>query len=335
MIRAMHLSDDNRLRLDLEPMDIAFIRHQANGLIWVDLEGEAPQTIRPILEESFAFHTLAVNNALKASALPRLEEWGGYLHIVIHNVEGDPAHPYRLTNTELDIFLGKNFIVTCHSQSISAVQQVWEGASRDPAAYLSQGIARILYRISEEITLAMQVAGDHIDERIDRIEAEIFRQPRKETPERIFAMKRSVVRLRRILGPQRDVFGRLARQNLAVVEENDRIFYQDIHDHLARLEEAVDGMRDLLGGTMDTYLSSSNNRLSDVMRTLTVITTIFMPLTFITSFFGMNFFFPEQPVREWMERPVLWMVLTLLIIVPLAMLQLMRSRGWIKSESSR
>lgn len=333
MIQAISLTDDNRLHLDLDSMDIAFARHQTSGWLWVDLEGEAPESVRPLLEDTFGFHPLAVSNALKASALPRMEEWGGYLHLVIHEIELDSSHPYRLSSAELDAFLGKNFIVTYHSRPLPALKRVWESAGSDPA-YLRQGVGRILYRIAEEITLDMQNVSDHIDQRIDRIEMEIFRRARKETPERIFSVKRSLIRLRRIIGPQSEVFGRLARQEFAVIDQKDRIYFQDVADHLTRLEDAMDGMRDLLGGSIDTYLSVSNHRLSDVIRTLTVITTIFMPLTFITSFFGMNFFLPEHPVRELMGRPVLWVVLILLVVVPAGMLTWMRSRGWIRTDSA-
>jgi magnesium transporter len=115
-----------------------------------------------------------------------------------------------------------------------------------------------------------------------------------------------------------------------MIDGKDRVYFRDIHDHMARLYQTVEGVRDLVTGALDTYMSLSNNRLTEIMRTLTVITTMFMPLTFVTSFFGMNFFFPERPISALMERPVLAFAIVLLIVIPAAMLVWMRRRRWLR-----
>jgi magnesium transporter len=125
------------------------------------------------------------------------------------------------------------------------------------------------------------------------------------------------------------VLNRLARDEFEVVDARDRIFFRDIYDHLVRLHDLNESMRDLVSGALDAYLSVINNRMNEAMRTLTVITTLFMPLSFIVGFFGMNFFLPHPPISEWMVRPVFYVIIVLIASTPIVMYRWMRSRTWI------
>src|SRR5512144_1929187 len=170
---------------------------------------------------------------------------------------------------------------------------------------------------------------EEIDEGINAIEDQVFDRPSPRTLERLFSLKRVLLAMRRILLPQREVLNKLARDDYEVIDPRDRVFFRDIYDHLVRLHDINESLRDLVGGALDTYLSVINNRMNEVMKTLTVITTLFMPLTFVTGFFGMNFFEPPWTLNRWTTNPVFYVVLGINIMLPIAMYIWMRRRTWV------
>jgi magnesium transporter len=135
--------------------------------------------------------------------------------------------------------------------------------------------------------------------------------------------------MRRILLPQREVLNKLARDDYKVIDRKDRVFFRDIYDHLVRLHDLNETLRDLVGGVLDTYLSVVNNRMNEIMKTLTTITVLFMPLTFVTGFFGMNFFEPLGILKSWTTNPVFYLTLFIILITPIGMYMWMRRRTWI------
>ena len=160
------------------------------------------------------------------------------------------------------------------------------------SATVQQGADHLLYKITDNLVAGYMPAVEKIDDAIDQIEDQVFDRPSPRTLERLFALKRVLLAMRRIVLPQREVLNKLARDDYQVIDPKDRIFFRDIYDHLVRLHDLNESLRDLVGGVLDTYLSVINNRMNEVMKTLTIITTLFMPLTFVTGFFGMNFFEP-------------------------------------------
>ena len=170
---------------------------------------------------------------------------------------------------------------------------------------------------------------EKIDEEIDWIEDQVFDNPSSETLAKLFTLKRVLLAMRRILLPQREVLNKMARDDYRVIDQKDRIFYRDIYDHLVRLHDVNESLRDLVGGAMDTYLSVVNNRLNDVMKTLTLITTLFMPISFITGFFGMNFFEPVAGLVGWTSMQTFTVTLGIIVCLPIFMFFWMRRRTWV------
>jgi magnesium transporter len=170
---------------------------------------------------------------------------------------------------------------------------------------------------------------DAIDDQIDRVEDEVLTKAAPDTLERIFTLKRIILSMRRILSPQREVLNKLARDDFSVIDPHDRVFFRDIYDHLVRMHDVNESMRDLVSGSLDTYLSVINNRMNDVMKTLTIITTLFMPISFLTGFFGMNFFEPVAGLVNWTSLPAFGVVLLVFAGVPISMFIWMKSRTWV------
>lgn len=329
MIRSVYRTKEGNVRTDLQPEKFATALRDARGLLWVDFEETSPEVDEPILRETFGFHPLAVDDALQESHVPKVDDWGEYLYVVLHTVDFDERGGARVDTLELDVFLGKNYIVTHHDKPMAAIERVWTSCQRDER-HLKSGADHLLYRLADEIVASYMPAVEEMDDAIDAIEGQIFHRPSPATAERIFALKRAVLRLRRILDPQREVLNKLARDDYTVIDAKDRVYFRDVYDHFVRLHDITESLRDLVGGALDTYLSVINNRMNDIMKTLTVITTLFMPLAFVSGFFGMNFFQPTTPLLDpWTSLPALVITLAIMVLTPVTMLLYIRRRGWL------
>ena len=328
MIRALYRTPEGILRTDVQPADFPAALKEPSGVLWVDFENTPPQEDEPILIRTFGFHPLAVDDALQESHVPKVDDWDQYLYLVLHAIAFDHSDGGRLDTLELDVFLGKNYIVTHHDQPIPAVSHIWESCQKDER-YLSRGTDHVLYRIVDDMVAAYLPVVEQIDEAIEVLEDKIFDRPTPANLAELFQLKRALLHLRRIIAPQREVLNKLARDDYPVIDAKDRIFFRDIYDHLVRLHDINESMRDLVGGALDTYLSVINNRMNDIMKTLTVITTLFMPLSFLTGFFGMNFFTPVAPaLQSWTAMVPFLLTFGVMLGTPVVMIFWLRRRGW-------
>jgi magnesium transporter len=330
MIRSIYYLPDGRVQKDLAPdLFPESIKHP-ESVLWVDFISEPPEICQPILEE-FGFHPLAIDDALRETHVPRLDDWGEYLYIVLNymNLELN-GETWQADADELDVFLGKNYIVTHHDHQMPAIDETWVACDRDPRT-LTGGADHLLYKITDYLVTEHMPVVEKIDEAIDQIEDQVFNRPTPRTLEKLFALKRVLLAMRRIILPQREVLNKLARDDYKVIDPKDRVFFRDIYDHLVRLHDLNESLRDLVGGVLDTYLSVINNRMNEIMKTLTTITTLFMPMSFIVGVFGMNFFLPrpQDAIWELMQRPVFWATLLALVLTPLFLYWWMRRRTWV------
>jgi magnesium transporter len=327
MIRTLYRNREGKLRTDLTPEEFPRALTIASNLLWVDFEGEPDATCEPILRDIFGFHHLAVEDALQQANVAKVDDWGDYIYVVCHSMTFDFQRDTYLETEELDIFLGKNFLVTHHDAPIPALQAAWEACHRDER-HIKRGPDHLLYRILDELVTGYMPIIDTIDEAVNEIEDLVFQQTGPQIVGRIFSLKRALLTMRRIVDPQREVLNKLARDTYIVIDPKDRIFFRDLYDHLVRLHDINESMRDLVSGSLDTYLSVVSNRMNEVMKTLTVITTLFMPISFIAGFFGMNFFAAVPPQEEWTTDPMFFLTLAVIIATPLTMYLWIKYRQW-------
>jgi magnesium transporter len=290
MIRTLLFTFDGNLisTTDPDPAELAAQLAQSDSLLWMDFEHTSPEKDALIMDNVFMFHPLAIEDALQQTNVPKIDDWETYIYIVLETISFEINRNDPIEVHELDVFLGKNYLVTHHDDPISAIERTREICQRDERI-MRKGSDHLLYKLCDEVFSGFLPIVEDLDDEIDRTEDEVFDRATPETLARIFRLKRSVLILRRVLGLQREVLNRLARDEYAVIDRKVRIYFRDIYDQLVRMHEIVEGMRDLAGGTLDTYLSVINNRMNDIMKTLTLITTLFMPISFLVGFFGMNF----------------------------------------------
>ena len=328
MIRSLFYSPGKPIRKDIPPQEFTKLIRDRRSLLWVDFVNEPDENSLPILQ-GFGFHPLSIEDALQQTHSPKLDDWGNYIYIVMNYMDvKENGKLWESDVDELDIFLGPNYIVTHHEFPIPAIDETWASCDRD-VRNVQEGADHLLYKIMDFLVAGYMPTVERIDSAIDELEDHIFDKPSPRTLERLFALKRVLLAMRRILLPQREVLNKLARDDYRVIDPKDRIFFRDIYDHLVRLHDLNENLRDLVGGALDTYLSVVNNRMNDIMKTLTIITTIFMPLAFVTGFFGMNFFEPQGRLTNWTTNPIFYITLAINVLLPIGMYLWMRRRTWI------
>jgi magnesium transporter len=322
MIRTLYRSGKGGFTFDVPATHWRVALRDAEGLLWVDFSEEPPDKIEPWMRDIFEFHALAIDDALREVHVPKIDNWGDYVYAVLHGVRFN-AETLELSTLELDVFLGRNYLVTHHHRALEAVDRLWHTCQTDQRR-LERGADFVLYELLDLLTADYMPVIDTMDSTIDHVEDEVFADPSRHTLNTIFSLKRASLQMRRIIGPQREVLNRLARDTYSVIDAEDRIYFRDVYDHLVRLVDLNDSLRDLIGGALDTYLSVSSNRINEVMKVLTVFTALFMPVSFLAGFFGMNFLGIPFGNNALMIGGV-----TLMGLVPLAMIIWFKRRGWL------
>ncbi len=260
-------------------------RVSSGDFFWLDIEG-ADEDDFALLRDVFRFHPLALEDSEQFGQRPKLEEYGNFVFLVVYGA-APPPDADRLV--EVHCFYSESYLVTIrreHAPSCDALRQRYE---RQPGQ-LERPIV-VLYRLLDSLSDSFFPALEDYDERIDHVEDEIFRNPKDEQLQEIVRMKRSLNRLRRVAGPQRDVASQLFGGAVVLPgsdAEAER-YFRDVFDHLIRVSDLIDSYKDLLAGAMDVYLSMVSNRLNLVVEKLTVLSTILLPLIVLTGFFGQNF----------------------------------------------
>lgn len=336
MIRTLYRAPDKSIEIDLPSDRIKSALQHEGGILWCDITcpPHHSEAAAALLADTFAFHPLAIEDALQQIHVPRIDDWDTYLYIVVHALiltDGE------LENKELDIFLGPNYLVTIHEQPLKQIDNLWNQCCQGKERNLSHGPARLLYQLAEDIVSDYMSIVDELDEQLDDVEDQIFQvrnfRMTNQSLGQIFRIRRTVLKVRRNLGYLREVVSRLARDGHQVVPRQDFIYFRDIYDHLVRMYDIVDGLRDMAIGALDSYMSVTSNRINETMRALTVVTVLFMPLSFLTGFMGMNFFADAYNIENPFPPVSLFGVcLGVMVFTPLVMLVWMIRRGWLVSS---
>jgi magnesium transporter len=316
-IHVVYRDRDGAIHQDWPVAQIAEAVADRAGTVWVDIEdceSAANGRVEAMLREVFHFHPLAIEDALEDTHVPKVDDWGEYLYLVFHTLDFDPVND-QLRLHELDIFLGRNYLVTYHNEPMKETEQHRRNIARDPANRCRNGASHILYHLLDLIVSGYLPAIEHLDEAIDDAQDEVFARPTPGTLKTIFQVKRSALRLNRILSPEREVLNRLARDDYDPIPHDHRVYFRDIYDHLVRVHDITESLRDLIAGALDTYLSAISNRTNDIMKTLTLVTVMFLPMSFLAGFFGMNFFGDTLMFHSALPKRLLFALTCLTMVV--------------------
>jgi magnesium transporter len=307
-------------------IDEAWIKDhlERDHFFWLDMTSPTHEQLAK-LRELFGFHPLAIEDTEEFGQRPKLDNYGDYVLLVFYGARGDTpeaADPLR----EVHLFISGKYVITIHRDPLSPLDEQRE--QLDGRTLHSEQF--LIYRVLDSLTDSFFPMLSDIDDEIDQLEDAVLANPTDQQLERLFAMKRQLVAMRKVVTPQRDIFARSIDQiaDLPGLQLDERDYFRDIYDHLIRISDLIDSYRDLLSGATDLYLSTVSNRQNDVMKQLTVIATIFLPLSFITGFFGQNFaYLVTSLIRDRWEFWVLGV--GSMVVTCIALLIYFRRKGWV------
>ena len=319
--------------LEFEPQQKKLTIHE--NVNWKEFQSD-PQNLywwemnMPTEEESeslagyFRFHTLAIEDCVSDVHYPKIDFYETYLYMVIHGVDVDRSETEGFAPKELDIFLGQNYLVTFHKKEMRSVAEVLRRAKQN-APIFEYGLDFVLYTIMDILVNNYMPILQDLEDHIDETEEELFERPGPEDLRKILTLKRTLLKLKKTVFPQREVMNHLARNEYQFITQKTQFYFRDVYDMLFRITEMTESFRDVTTAMVETYLSTVSNRMNEVMKALTIITTIFMPLTVITGIYGMNFkYMPELNTKYGY-----FVVLGIMILVAGGLFTYFRRKKWV------
>jgi magnesium transporter len=251
---------------------------------WLDLTDPGSDEVAA-LAETFSFHPLVLEDMVKRGQRPKLEDFGDYMFLVYYGAVDAEGRGIELE--EVHAFLSGGYIVTSHARPCAVLKE----ARKRFDAQAPSSEQFVVYRVLDGLTDSFFPILERLDERMERLDSEVFERPDPSQLEEITSLRRDLVDLKRVVTPQRDLLARGVDDILELpgLEADSRNYFRDVYDHAIRISEQIDSYRDLLAGTRDAYLSVVSNRLNQITKQLTVVATIFLPLSFVVGFFGQNF----------------------------------------------
>jgi magnesium transporter len=292
------------------------------GLRWVDFE-DATEEEFLALERVYGFHPLAVEDCRHLDQRSKLEDYTDHTFVVLHVYADATGDPVDLKLQELHAFVRADLLVTVHKEPMLAIQQVHERALKGDV-HSARTPGSVLYSLADALVDQMFPVVESLAETAERLAEEILFEIRSEQLLRLLRIKRAIMQMRKLNGPAHEVLGTLSRMPIPGVAEQDLPYFRNVLDHLYVLAQEIDITRELIGTTRELYLSAQSARVNEVVKHLSAIATLGLPLTFITGFFGMNF-----AALPFDSVPLMWGAMAAMAFVPSALLGLFKWRRWI------
>lgn len=307
---------------------------QPEGVLWVDLDDPSEAEEETLLVSLLDIHPLAIEDSQRGKEeeghLPKVEDFGEFLFIIFNPIErknnageSQPTQKLDIHTSQLSAFLFKRMLVTHHYRPLRSIVYATQMCGKNPQT-LARGPDYLFHLIIDDIVDNYTPILDAMDESTDSLEDEVFKKPSQRCMVRILQLKKDIMTTRRIAVYQREMLNRLSRGEFDLISQGEMLYYRNVYDHLVRMTDLAESYRDVVSGLLDAYLSVTSNNLNQVMKVLTIISTIFLPLSFITGFFGMNFKF--LPGSEW-EYGVL-SAAVFMLAVGLGMLWVFKRNKW-------
>ena len=294
MLAIVTYSAAEGLKENVPPEELAGLLQAKERIVWVNLSAPTREETA-FLSSAFGFHPLALEDCESRRHHPKIDDYGSYLFVLTHGVH--PESSMREFRTrQLAIFVGPNFLVSYHKEKSRSVEHALEVTRKNPRL-IADGPGAILYNILDFQVDQYFPVVENFQKKIEEIEQKVFTRPTSEIMVEVFDLKKALMRLRRIAGHQRGILTRLSRREFPVIDERSAINLRDVYDNLVRITDLADSYRELVSDALAAHLSIVSNRTNEIMRLLTVITTLFIPLTFIVGVYGMNF--ERMPELHW------------------------------------
>jgi magnesium transporter len=304
-------------------VDPAWLQPDSGVVLWADLCDPTPDEGRA-LHDVFGFHELAVEDALATLHHPKVESYGKYLYLILHGIDFEAAK-HQFATRDTDFFLGKTYLVTIRHPRGRSIPQVLDLCDKGGEHLMQEGPFALAHRIIDRMVDHYRPEVDKLADKLDELEKEVFEDPEPRLIRVMLGLKRDVASLRRVVLPQRDVVGRLARREFPEISEAVAYRFRDVYDHLVRLTDEAVYFQDRLSGLLEAHVSNTSNRLNQVMKVLTLIATVFMPLTVLTGIYGMNVDLPDLPGGHAVQ---FWWIMAMMAATSVGLLWFFKTRKW-------
>lgn len=323
MIRSFLYTGSKDIDQDVPLDTIKQLLMEERGMLWIDLYQPTAEEFK-ILDETFGFHPLTIEDCKNLRHHPKIENYEDYLFLILHAPNGASTGTSIRTH-ELDIYLGPNYVVTHHAQTVASLDAVMKKCLSEPVKTLGRGSDYLLHMIVDILMESYDPMVEDLTEEIQWAEEEVFCNPDDKFLREVTGIKKNILYIRRIMARQRDTILRLSRADYPLISQELQIYFRDISDLLVRIMDALEGNRDLINSTIETYLIVDNNRLNQVMKGLTVMASVMLPLTVVTGIYGTNFKY--MPEIDWKYGYIFFW--GLMVFAAMGTLGLMRRNKWL------
>ncbi|MEO8156463.1 MAG: magnesium/cobalt transporter CorA [Betaproteobacteria bacterium] len=308
--------DENRVvEKELARVDDCIPFKDAQTVTWINVENIAQPGLLENFGRVMGFHALMLEDILHTDQRPKFEDYGNYIYITVKMLDYDSAKD-GIEIEQLSLVLGPNYVISFQERAGDFFDPLRERIRKSLGRVRKMGSDYLAYAILDIIVNHYFVVLEKLGEKIDKLEDVVIDNPGQDTVRAVHAVKREMIFVRKSTWPLREVVTSLQRSESALVRESNAAYYRDLHDHIMQVTDSVDTFRDLLNGMLDSYYSTITTRTNSVMKVLTLFSAIFMPLTFITGIFGMNFRnFPELEWRYGFQGSLILMVTVILGMV--------------------
>ncbi len=307
----------------VEKVEETFPYKDKKSISWINIYGLHDLNVLTAIDRHYGIHPLILEDIVHTDQRPKLELFNDYVFIVLRMIWFD-ENKLELTSEQLSFIVGHNFVICFQEWKGDIFNPVRERLKNPDSRLRNRGADYLIYALLDVIVdnyfVVLEKLGDHIED----LEDEVLDTPDQTTLQKINQLKRGLIFLRKSIWPLREVIGGIERGETGLFQESTLPFIRDLYDHVIRVMDTIESYRDLVTGVMDMYMTAISNRMNEVMKVLTIIATIFIPLTFIAGVYGMNFeYMPELHV--WWAYPAVWLIMVLLAA---GMVQFFRRKGW-------
>ncbi len=293
-------------------------------ITWINVAGLHQTEVIEAIGQTFGIHPLLLEDILNTEQRPKVEHYDDYLYMIIKLIHWQ-VDSSEIETEQISIVLGNRFVITFQEQEKDVFEPLRQRIRSGKGRIRKFGADYLAYSLLDTVVDHYFLILENLGEQIEFLENEVVTDPTSATLQRIHALKREMITLRRSVWPLREVIGSLQRGESALFQESTFIYLRDIYEHTIQVIDTIETYRDVVSGLLDVYLSSVSNKMNEVMKLLTVIATIFIPLSFITSLYGMNF--PYIPELQWhWGYPFLWLIM---ISISVGMLTYFHRKDWL------
>ena len=323
-IRVIDYDEENIEERELEAIDECVPYKDKPTVTWINIDGLHDVNVIEKIGTNFGLHPLVLEDIVHTEQRPKMEDFGNYIFIITKMLSYDEEEN-RLEAEQFSLILSHNYILTFQERVGDVFEPVRERLRtgkgrlrRSPPDYLA-------YALIDAVVDHYFLVLEKISEKVEALEEELISEPAPETLQTIHHLKRELIFLRKSVWPLRELIGTLERGESGLIEQATTVFLRDVYDHTIQVIDTVETLRDMVSGMLDVYLSSVSNKMNEVMKVLTIIATIFIPITFIAGIYGMNFEFMPELKWHW-AYPLVWIVI---IAVGVSMLFYFKKKKWL------